>query len=124
MKRRTYQFARKCDVWILAAIFLLCVLVWLFPLRTRGQYAEILVDNHVCAKVSLASDCENFSVNGADGFRFTVKNSEIAVVSAPCPNQVCIHSGAISKTGQQIVCLPYHLQITIIDEQSAPDAVL
>lgn len=43
----------------------------------------------------------------------TVRAGAVAVSSADCPNQDCVHQGAISQVGQQIVCLPHELWIEI-----------
>ena len=43
---------------------------------------------------------------------------------ADCPNQDCVEKGAISKTGQIILCLPHKLSVTVVNEgEEAPDAI-
>lgn len=43
----------------------------------------------------------------------TIANGTIAVTDANCPDLVCVHTGAISHTGEIIACLPHTLIITI-----------
>ena len=43
----------------------------------------------------------------------------VYVTSSDCPNQDCVHSGAISRAGQSIVCLPARVAVTL--EGSASD---
>ena len=45
-------------------------------------------------------------------------NGGVYVSSADCENHDCMKQGAISKTGQQIVCLPHKLWIEITDDAS------
>ncbi len=49
-----------------------------------------------------------------------VENGTVRVSEADCPNHDCVSQGAISKAGQQIVCLPHKLTIDISDREAAP----
>ncbi len=42
-----------------------------------------------------------------------IKNGRVDVISADCENQICVDHPKISKKGQQIVCLPNKIIITI-----------
>ena len=42
-----------------------------------------------------------------------IKNGMAHVTDADCPDQVCIRMGKISKTGENIVCLPHKLVIQV-----------
>ena len=42
-----------------------------------------------------------------------IKNGMAYVTEADCPDQVCIRMGKISKTGENIVCLPHKLVIQV-----------
>ena len=35
------------------------------------------------------------------------------VSESDCPNQDCVHSGAISRAGQSVVCLPARVAVTL-----------
>ena len=49
-----------------------------------------------------------------------VEDGEVHVSEADCPNHDCVNQGAVSKAGQQIVCLPHKLTIDITDREAAP----
>ena len=49
-----------------------------------------------------------------------VENGTVRVSEADCPNHDCVNQGAISKAGQQIVCLPHKLTIDISDREATP----
>ena len=49
-----------------------------------------------------------------------VENGTVRVSEADCPNHDCVDQGAISKAGQQIVCLPHKLTIDISDREATP----
>ena len=42
-----------------------------------------------------------------------IENGMAYVTDADCPDQVCIRMGKISKTGENIVCLPHKLVIQV-----------
>ena len=44
-----------------------------------------------------------------------VEDGTVRVSEADCPNQDCVHQGRISNAGQQIVCLPHKLVVSIVD---------
>ena len=48
----------------------------------------------------------------------------VRVSDSDCPGQDCVHTGAISRAGQSIVCLPAQVVISIVSTSSDVDAVL
>lgn len=42
-----------------------------------------------------------------------VKDGQVWVEKASCPNKVCVRQGRISKPGETIVCLPNRVVVTI-----------
>ncbi|MBE6779994.1 MAG: NusG domain II-containing protein [Ruminococcaceae bacterium] len=42
-----------------------------------------------------------------------IKNGSVDVVSATCKNKVCVNHKKITKKGEQIVCLPNKIIITV-----------
>lgn len=51
----------------------------------------------------------------------------IRVCASDCPTQDCVHTGAISKSGQSIVCLPGRIVIQLTGgtvEENAVDVVI
>ena len=57
----------------------------------------------------------------SNGHRLTAVSADgsLAVAESDCPGQDCVHSGAISRAGQSIVCLPARIVIELIG--AAPD---
>lgn len=50
-----------------------------------------------------------------------VKGGEVSVSDADCPNHDCVNQGAISRAGQQIVCLPHKLTVDISDKEASAE---
>lgn len=52
-----------------------------------------------------------------------IKDHQIRVVSADCPDKTCVRMGRLSSAAMPIVCLPHHLVIEFTDDTDGPDAV-
>lgn len=114
----------KTKTWIVLFAGLIAVLLTIRLLLPQGEMrAVIRQDGKTLYSVDLSEDAR-FSVTGAAGEnRITVKDGEIFVESADCPDQVCVHHGALKHGGEPIVCLPNRLVITWQTEGSEIDAV-
>ena len=116
MKTRTW-------ILILSALFLLGAIgtVFVFCRRnTDQQIANIYVDGVCIRSVDLSSVKEpyEFTVETASGSNTVrVEPGRIAVISADCADETCVHTGWIGDQVIPIVCLPHRLVIRI--EQNA-----
>ncbi len=56
----------------------------------------------------------------------TVTKDSAAVTASDCPTQDCLHTGAIARPGQSIVCLPAQVIITLegAPVDGAPDVIV
>lgn len=122
MKRRRFLLAALVLVLVIAAGS-----VYWFWLRGADEtIATITLDGEVIAEYDLSQvrETEMFTV-GAPGAENTTRVSPegIAVISADCPDQVCVHQGVRSHGPQPIVCLPHKLSITFSTDANGVDAV-
>ncbi len=63
---------------------------------------------------------------GRDGLTLTlvVKDGELSVTQADCPDQLCVHTAPVSKAGDTVACVPAGIAVTVEgDADEAPDAV-
>ena len=115
---------RKTKFWVIlfACIFLLGA-GGFFLLRSAGSaegaVARIWLDGEITQEIRLSA----FVI--PDGFgrptelgtnRVRVEHGSIQVVSADCPDQVCVDMGPISGGYVPIACVPHELVIDIISE--------
>lgn len=73
-------------------------------------------------------------IEGCGGYTLTLSPScsdlpfspewSVRVSDSDCPGQDCVHTGAISRAGQSIVCLPAQVVISLVGAASDVDAVL
>ena len=100
----------KRDAVIISAILLLSIGGVLLPqLLSSGGSAVISIDGKTVRTVSLDKDL----TFDEGGISFEVKNGGIAVISSPCRDKICQHTGYISSPAQTIVCVPEKMTVTI-----------
>lgn len=99
--------------WIAAVVILAAaVLVWLVLEISRGPAAElkISVDGETYGTYSLKEDRE-ISVNDTNVCQ--IQDGEVRMIKGDCPDQICVHTAAISKEGGSIICLPNRVILEI-----------
>lgn len=105
---------------IIAVIFLV---LWLVP-KDGGGEAKVYVNGKLKTQLSLDKDCE-FTVESKFGKNtVTVKDGNIYISHADCPDKLC-QKGKITSSGESIVCLPNRLSIVIENtKKSKTDVIL
>ncbi|MBQ2798021.1 MAG: NusG domain II-containing protein [Ruminiclostridium sp.] len=84
--------------------------------KVLGGEACIYSDGKRIRTIKLSPDDDyTFEVKNKDGKVNTiiVKNGEIGVLSADCPDKICVNTPYISDGLQPVVCVPNHLVIQI-----------
>ena len=103
---------------------LLFALAWFFInsiFSSKGEKVLIFKDNAIIDTISL-SDEGIHSINDGDNIlmTFEIKDSSVNVISADCPDKLCVHQKAISNNSEMIVCLPNKIVLEI-DEDASSD---
>ncbi|MCC8015294.1 MAG: NusG domain II-containing protein [Eubacterium sp.] len=113
---------------ILTALVLVLALICFYfygVKKEQGVRALIYKDGELIKTVSLENVSEPYEFEIRDGESFNVirvEEGRIRVVSASCPDKVCVNSGYISDGVMPIVCLPNKLVIEIDGAETAADA--
>lgn len=97
-----------CAVGIAAIVFLA---FWLF-LSGTGSVAVVTVDGEEYARLPLDENTELVidTPNGTN--KLTVKDGEVYMTEADCPDKTCIKTGAADEL-KSIVCLPHKVTVTV-----------
>lgn len=115
---------RKKDIMIVAIILCLALIAFIangFIFRNQEAiYCEIYVDGKLTETVSLIEE-RSFVLKDRPGIRFEVKDQRIAFAASDCPDQICVHAGYLSQTGQSAACLPNKTSIRICSRQVNPE---
>lgn len=49
----------------------------------------------------------------SEGNVIEIRDGGVRMIRADCPDQICVHTGRITETGQSIVCVPHRVVVTI-----------
>jgi len=100
---------------VILLIALICFLIFFFTMK-EGEKVKILSNNKELYVFSLDDEIkqEIVSKNGVNTVE--IKDGKVRVISADCPDKICVEHKSISKVGETIVCLPHRLVVEIVDE--------
>ena len=108
-------------IFIRAALTLLAVISLLLILlpqkRATGYTADIYQSGELLTSIDLSAVSQpyTFTVTGENGCtnEIEVRPDEIGIISADCPDKLCVHQGFISDSRLPITCLPNRLVIQL-----------
>ncbi len=119
----------KNRVWIIifSATAVLCLLIYSFASGAffSGNTAGIYQNGELIEKINLDSLTEERQIvlNGDAGQNIILaENGSIKMLSAECPDRVCVKHGELRKGGTPIVCLPNKIVIQFEDSPPEYDA--
>lgn len=120
---------KPLDALVVLAVLLLGVAAaWLtYGGENSGALtATVKHRGQVVARVELSSLTEEktVSIDGAYHLTVTLDRTGAAVTDSDCPGQDCLHTGRITRAGQNIVCLPEQVIVTLEGKAPSPDVVL
>mgnify|MGYP004655726629 FL=1 len=108
-------------IFIGAALTLLAVasllLILLPQNRAAGYTADIYQSGELLTSIDLSAVSQpyTFTVTGENGCtnKIEVRPDQIGILSADCPDKLCVHQGFISDSRLPITCLPNRLVIQL-----------
>lgn len=81
---------------------------------TSEMTAEVTVDGTVVGEFPLSQDIDFVIESPGRGTNhLVIRNGKASVTEASCPDKICVRQGAVSESGQTIVCLPNRVVVTI-----------
>lgn len=81
------------------------------------KYVEIVCDNEVLYRIDIANESNrSFIAETPYGWNeITIKDGEICVSDADCPDKTCVHTGVLRSEYVPIICLPHRLSVRFAD---------
>jgi len=119
------SFFKKADIFLAVALLLLGFgsLALLKSAQKEGSVAVVTVDGEVRGAYALDQD-RTVQIDTEYGSNtLCIEGGRVRITEADCPNHDCVEKGAISRTGQIILCLPHKLSVTIRSGEGGVDAV-
>ena len=81
--------------------------------RTAGDQLDISCDGQLFGSYPLSEDREITVERDGHINKITIKNGTVSMSFSDCQGQDCVHQGAISQTGESIICLPNKVVLEI-----------
>lgn len=92
--------------------------VRLFFISNEGKETLIKVGNGPVQRVSLKTD-RRINLEGEKGrVVIEIKEGRVRAVESSCFQKICVNTGWINKPGQNIICLPNKVLVTIEGKES------
>lgn len=114
---------KKADIILL--IILVCAglaMTWFSTAASSGgRKAVVSVDGKVYGTYDLSKNRTVTVRQNGHKNKIVIKNGKVQMAYSTCRNQVCVEHSAISRTNQQIVCLPNRVMIRIEGKDSNED---
>ncbi|MDO4174321.1 MAG: NusG domain II-containing protein [Eubacteriales bacterium] len=109
---------KKQDILLLAIFLVVAVLLGVGLLLTRSAGATVVVrtGGETVAEFPLDED-RSYTIEGIGGTNtLVIADGTARLEDATCPDQLCVHQGAIQYAGESIICLPNQVTVTIEGE--------
>ena len=99
---------------IVASSILTFAVLWV-TLSPRGDVAVISVNGEEYARLPLKEDAELWVSTEYGENLVVVKNGEVYIKEADCPDKVCVRTGKANAL-KSVVCAPHRLTVTVETE--------
>ena len=115
---KKHRIISKADMLLLLGIFGISLVFWagVHFLSSNGANAVISVDGRTVFTVPLSEDTEKVIETEKGTNTVRISGGEVSVISADCPDKLCVKHSAIHISGDTIVCLPHKLVVEVVSE--------
>ena len=121
----------KNDVVLAVVITLLATagLLLFNLLKTQGDYVSVKINGEEKYRYSLSENVDTVIYTGENNNqenRLIIENNQAYVVSANCPDKICVGHRPVSNVTESTVCLPHKVVVEIVSDEAdnAPDVVV
>ena len=117
---------RPADGVLIALVAIVAVAILGISLQSgkatlKQPKVEILVGNESTAFYPLSEDR---TIEIGDGCVCEIRDGQVRMIEADCPDQICVHTRAIDAHGGNIVCLPRQIILRVVDgEEREVDSI-
>lgn len=118
---------KKKDLILICSVLVLAAAFWLIPRavgifgNSKAQKLRITVSGKEYGVYSLDEDQV---IKIGDTNVCEIKDKKVTMISAECPDQLCIHQGPICLQGETIVCLPNKVVLEVTGMKQTDEEAL
>ncbi|HWR44643.1 NusG domain II-containing protein [Sporomusa sp.] len=116
----------KGDKWLVIALLIFALAgvglnMHYIAANGQGQSVVITVNGQTVKTFPLRQGyVGEFRLGGDSGFNIIEYNDgRVRIREADCPDQICVKTGWINISPQQIVCLPYRVVVKVVSDSPA-----
>ena len=104
---------KRNDILLIGGLLLVAALTWLLVRPGgAGGWAVVTVDGKEAGRYPLDVE-QTVTIGGKDYNVLRIAGGEALVIEANCGDHTCVRTGAISREGETIVCLPHRLVVSV-----------
>lgn len=105
---------KKNDKILIVAILLaVCICgAWIYGRQTKGAYVLVCVDGEEYGTYPLS---EEQVIEIGDTNQLEISEGKAKMVSAKCPDQICVQTKAAEHAHEMIVCMPNRVTVEILE---------
>ncbi len=139
MHNKSTEQKRATLLIILLLIMVAGCLLWIVlrgtsffdsTLASSSEEAKVIADIYQdgvllqSIPLNMVTEAYTFTITGENGAEneIEVRPGSIGILSATCPDKLCVHQGFISSSLLPITCLPNHLVIQVRVEDTSMNA--
>ena len=110
---------KKADIILLIVILAVGIPLAILSLSsgTGGDKVKISLNGKVYGTYPLHEDRVIEVSEDGHTNHITIKDGQVSMSYSTCLNQVCVNTGAISRTKDAIVCLPNRVVVEIVSSE-------
>ncbi len=114
---------KKNDILLLAGILFLALVIataYFIVYPKHGDMVQVSVDG-VAVKTFPLNQNTSYTIQAEaeEENILEIKDGHARIITANCPDKLCVHQRKISKQGETLVCLPHKVVVSIISSKKA-----
>lgn len=110
----------KNDIFLIIVVLALALIlsVVIDFSQGGGEYVTVEQAGKIIAELPIDKDASFEITNGSKVCNTVrIKNKSVSVVSADCPDKICVKHRSISKNNESIICLPNKVVVSVVSEK-------
>ena len=107
------------DIILVISLVILTLVtsIFIYKKQTSNKiYVEVSIDGEITNKYSID---ENIEIMIKTGNMLVIKDGNVCISNADCPDDLCVKQGTISKANESIICLPNKLVVRIVEDNTS-----
>ena len=117
---------KKADLIIIGVVAIIVGIIVFFLYFVggeSGQYVQVEIDGKIVDTIKLDEDFEKEYKNGEDSNKLEIKDGRATMISANCPDGICVNHKPIYRNGESIICLPHKMVVTVTGDSPTDDEI-